>query len=135
MLYGRGAGALPTGSAVVGDIISILRNNIDLSPLTAAKNGMTTKKIQAVEENSSGYYIRMNVKDKPGILGEIASILGKHNASILTVTQNVKSEDHVSLVIITHEIFEGNINKAIRDIKGLDNVNSVENIIRIENFS
>jgi len=135
MLYGRGAGALPTGSAVVGDIISILRNNIDLSPLTAAKNNLTTKKVQDVEENISGYYIRMNVKDKPGILGEIATILGKHNASILTVTQNVKSEDYVSLVIITHETLEGNINQSIRDIKNLDNINSVENIIRIENFS
>lgn len=135
MLYGRGAGALPTGSAVVGDIISILRNNNDLSALTASKNELTTKKIQGVEENNSGYYIRLNVKDKPGILGEIATILGKHNASILTVTQNVKSEDNVSLVIITHETLEGNINNSISAIKSLDNINSVENIIRIENFS
>lgn len=135
MLYGRGAGALPTGSAVVGDIISILRNNNDLSALTASKNELTTKKIQGVEENISGYYIRLNVKDKPGILGEIATILGKHNASILTVTQNVKSEDNVSLVIITHETLEGNINNSISAIKSLDNINSVENIIRIENFS
>lgn len=135
MLYGRGAGALPTGSAVVGDIISILRSNTSVSALTAVKNDLPQKRVQCAEENISAYYIRLNVKDKPGILGEIASILGKHNASVLTVTQNVVSEDNVSLVFITHETLEGNINMSIKQIEGLDNINSVENIIRIENFS
>ncbi|MDF2519426.1 MAG: homoserine dehydrogenase [Clostridia bacterium] len=135
MLYGRGAGSLPTGSAVVGDIISILRSNTDLSELTNMKNSMAPKKIQASEENVSGYYIRLNVKDRHGILGEIASVLGRHNTSILTVTQKVKSEDNVSLVFITHSTLEGNIMKSLKAINDLDNVNSIENIIRIENFS
>jgi homoserine dehydrogenase len=135
MLYGRGAGALPTGSAVVGDLISILRNNTDLSALTSVKNGSSQKKVQTAEENTSGYYVRLNVQDKPGILGEIATIFGRYNVSILTVTQEVKSEDNVPLVFITHEAQEGNINKSLKDIQRLGNVNSVENIIRIENFS
>ncbi|MDF2524100.1 MAG: homoserine dehydrogenase [Clostridiales bacterium] len=135
MLYGRGAGALPTGSAVVGDLISILRSNTDLSALTSVKNGSSQKKVQTEEENTSGYYVRLNVQDKPGVLGEIATIFGRHHVSILTVTQEVKSEDNVPLVFITHEAQEGNMNKSLKDIQGLSHVNGVENIIRIENFS
>ena len=134
MLYGRGAGALPTGSAVVGDIISILRNNVDLSTLFTIKNSLITKEIQKACENSSGYYIRLNVKDKPGILGSIAAVFGKYNVSIFAVTQDVKDNENVSLVFITHEALEGNVYSSIEDIKKLDKVNRLENIIRIENF-
>jgi homoserine dehydrogenase len=134
MLYGRGAGALPTGSAVVGDIISILRNNVDLATVTAIKNNLPPKKVQSHQENISGYYVRLDVKDQPGILGEVSIIFGKHNVSILTVTQDIKSEASVSLVFITHETSEGNILKSVKGIKALDMVNRIENIIRIENF-
>jgi homoserine dehydrogenase len=134
MLYGRGAGDLPTGSAVVGDIISILRNNVDLAALVAYKNSLPPKNIQPASENVSGYYIRLDVKDQSGILGEIAAELGKNNVSILTVTQDVKSEDSVSLVFMTHETKEGNIINAMESINKFDKVNRVENIIRIENF-
>lgn len=135
MLYGRGAGALPTGSAVVGDIISILRNKVDMSTLLKLKNAGTTKKINSASENSSGYYIRLNVKDQPGILGSIASVFGKHNVSIFGVTQDVKDNENVSLIFITHEAVEGNVNKAVYEIEKLNKVNRLENIIRIENFS
>lgn len=134
MLYGRGAGDLPTGSAVVGDIISILRNNVDLSTLTAKKNNLKPKKVQDASENKSSYYIRLDVKDQPGILGEIAAVLGKNDISVLSITQNVKSMDSASMVFMTHETQEGNINKSIKAIKTLDKVNNVDNIIRIENF-
>ncbi|MGE5629942.1 MAG: homoserine dehydrogenase [Caulobacteraceae bacterium] len=135
MLYGRGAGDLPTGSAVVGDIISILRNNVDLSSLYALKNSVSPKKVQSVYENSSGYYIRLEVKDQPGVLGEIAAILGKYNVSILSVNQDMNSDNSVSLVFLTHETLEGNIAESIKYIKKLDKVNRLENIIRIENFN
>lgn len=134
MLYGRGAGDLPTGSAVVGDIISILRNNADLSALTARKNDLEPKIVQDSSQNRSSYYIRLDVKDQPGILGEIAAVLGKNDISVLSITQNVKSKDSASMVFMTHETLEGNIVKSINAIKALDKVNNVDNIIRIENF-
>lgn len=134
MLYGRGAGDLPTGSAVVGDIISILRNNVDLSTLTARKNDLEPKIVQDSSENRSSYYIRLDVKDQPGILGEIAAVLGKNDISVLSITQNVKSKDSASMVFMTHETKEGNISRSINAIKALDKVNNVDNIIRIENF-
>jgi homoserine dehydrogenase len=134
MLYGRGAGELPTGSAVVGDIISILRNNVDLATVTAIKNNLPPKKVQDYRENISGYYVRLDVKDEPGVLGEIAAILGRNDVSILTVTQDIKSQNSVSLVFITHEAKEGSILKSVESIKVLDKVNGVESIIRIESF-
>ena len=135
MLYGRGAGDLPTGSAVVGDVISILRNNLDLSTLTAMKKNKTPQKVQDASENVSGYYIRLDVKDQPGILGEVAAVLGENHVSVLSITQNVKSKDSTSMVFMTHETQEGNINKSIKTIRKLDKVNNVDNIIRIENFN
>lgn len=135
MLYGRGAGDLPTGSAVVGDIISILRNNVDMSALSKLKNSKPPKKIRKASEISSSYYVRLNVKDKPGVLGGIASIFGKHNVSIYAVNQDIKSDENVSLVFITHDALEGDICSAIEEIRKLNKINRLENIIRIENFN
>lgn len=134
MLYGRGAGALPTGSAVVGDIISILRNNVDLPTLFTMKSSQVPKQVHSIAQSSAGCYIRLNVKDQPGILGSIASVFGKHNVSIFGVTQDVKDHENVSLVFITHEALEDNIRKSIKEIEELDKVNRLENIIRIESF-
>ena len=98
------------------------------------KSSLTQKKVQSADENSSGYYIRLNVKDQPGILGSITAVFGRHNVSILTVNQDVKSNENVSLVFITHEALEGNIAASVEEIKNLNNVNGLENLIRIENF-
>ena len=132
MMYGRGAGALPTGSAVVGDIISILRNDTDaLYKLGKSKCG-SVKKISNMEDTKSEYYIRITVKDEPGVLGKIASLLGENNVSLLSVIQKGKEQEYVSLVFVTHKTLEGNINKSIEQINSLSSVNKVENIIRVE---
>lgn len=133
MLYGRGAGELPTGSAVVGDIVSILRNKEKTSYYPYFENE-EYKKIKDMEKVKCEYYIRITVKDKPGVLGEISSIFGKNNVSILSVIQKGKREEQVSLVFITHSTLEGNINKSIDMIKALDDAEKIENIIRIENL-
>ncbi|PRR77382.1 Homoserine dehydrogenase [Clostridium liquoris] len=133
MFYGRGAGELPTGSAVVGDIVSILRNKEKSSYYPCLKNE-GYKKIKDIEEVKCEYYIRITVKDKPGVLGEISSIFGKNNVSILSVIQKGKREELVSLVFITHSTLEGNINKSIGMIKALNDSEKIENIIRIENL-
>lgn len=161
MLYGRGAGDLPTGSAVVGDIISILTTIRKVIPpyftsdsdylniITSmgakspsevindsmeddANDSFQLKQVQNVEENCSEYYIRLNVKDMSGVLGEIATVFGNYDVSILTVTQEVKGVDNVSLIFITHYAKEGNMRKAIKEIKTLEVINKVECILRIE---
>lgn len=135
MLYGRGAGSLPTGSAVVGDIISILRNNVDSSVAIQIKNALPTKSIKPSSENISGYYIRLDVKDHPGVLGKITTIFGENNVSITTVVHSQRHDDNLSLVFITQPSTNGNLDKSIERIKSLNTVNSIENIIRIETLS
>ena len=135
MLYGKGAGDLPTGSAVVGDIISILRNNVTPSDARDLNDKADFKKVKKSEENESEFYIRLNVKDKAGVLGDTAKVFGNNNVSIVSVTQDVMLEDYVILAFITHKSEEKNIRNSLEKIKEFGNVNKIESIIRIESFN
>lgn len=132
MLYGRGAGDLPTGSAVVGDIISILRSNVDITAAHPIRNDLWVKGINSMDMTQTGYYIRLSVKDVPGVLGEISTIFGHHNVSILSVIQKGKIGDYVPLVFITHNSMEKDINASTEMIMDLASVHKIENIIRVE---
>ncbi|CDI50544.1 homoserine dehydrogenase [Clostridium tetani] len=133
MLYGRGAGELPTGSAVVGDIISVIRNK-EREENHFVQCDKTSKNIKNMSGVKSEYYIRITVGDKPGVLGEITTILGENNVSLLSVIQKGKRQEHASLVFVTHRTNEGDLQKAIEKISGLNDVLKVDNIIRIENL-
>ena len=135
MLYGKGAGDLPTGSAVVGDIISILRNNVRPSDLLILNEDSDFKEVKKSEENESEFYIRLNVKDKAGVLGDTAKIFGSNNVSITSITQDVVDKEYVLLAFITHKSEEKNIRNSLEKIKQLENVNEIESIIRIESFN
>ena len=134
MLYGKGAGDLPTGSAVVGDIISILRNNVKPSDLKILNDEVDFKEVKKSEENESEFYIRLDFKDKAGVLGDTAKIFGKNNVSIVSITQEVEHQDHATLAFITHKSVEKNIRNSLKQIIELENINKVESIIRIESF-
>ena len=137
MFYGRGAGSLPTGSAVVADIVSIVRTNIDFNnPIPVVKNNLWNKEIMDVSQVKSKYYIRLTVVDRPGVLGDITAILGKQNVSLRSVIQKgeIKNEEKVDLVLVTHTTQEDNINKSLEEISKLDAVQGVDNLIRIEDF-
>lgn len=132
MLYGRGAGDLPTGSAVVGDIISILRANIDLSSSVENSPTYNNKPTYSMDDTLSEYYIRINAKDDPGVLGEVSTIFGNNSVSLSSVIQKGEGGEYIPLVFVTHEALEGNLNRAIASIKKLSSVGKVENIIRVE---
>ncbi|MEG0642192.1 MAG: homoserine dehydrogenase [Clostridium sp.] len=138
MFYGRGAGDLPTGSAVVSDLISILRSNIYLDSVNpVVKNNLWDKKIADIRTIKSKYYIRTTVEDKPGVLGEITAILGDCGISLRSVIQRwVESpgNDKVTLVLVTHYTNESKIIDAIDSIYELKTVIKIDNIIRIEDF-
>ena len=130
MLYGRGAGSLPTGSAVLGDIMHII-NNADS---TVGSCGSDRKYI-IVNKAFKQYYIRMEVIDKPGVLGGIASIFGKNNVSLASVVQKQKNGNNTApLVFITHETERKNINQALDEIKEYEFVNKLSSIIIVEDF-
>ena len=135
MLYGRGAGDLPTGSAVVGDIISILRNNVKPADVSDLHYKADFKEIKKFVENESEFYIRLNVKDKAGVLGDTATVFGENNVSIVSVTGDVIHDDYGQLGFITHKSSEKNIRISLEKIKELENVNKIESIIRIESFN
>lgn len=136
MFYGRGAGDLPTGSAVVSDIISIVRSDVNTeNENPVVKNNLWKREIKAMNEVESKYYIRATVLDKPGVLSEITTILGKNNVSLRSVIQKGDEEDGlVTIVLITHKTVEGQLNAAIEEIKELKGVNNIDSIIRIEDF-
>ena len=136
MFYGRGAGDLPTGSAVVSDIVSIVRSNVDTeNPNPVVKNNLWEREILDMGAIKSKFYIRATVLDESGVLGEITAILGKHNVSIRSVIQKGDEEDgQVTIVLVTHKTNEAQIDNAIKEIKALKSVDKIDNIIRIEDF-
>ncbi|MDS0524400.1 homoserine dehydrogenase [Clostridium sp. SHJSY1] len=137
MFYGRGAGDLPTGSAVVADIISIVRTNIDFeNPVSVVKNNLWNKEISEVDNIVSKYYIRATVADKPGVLGEISAVFGKQEVSLHSVIQkgDVNNKGKVTLVLVTHMTKEASIRKALEELNRLNTVEGIENLIRIEDF-
>ena len=133
MFYGRGAGDLPTASAVVGDIISVINSENSPSYEDKVLSNITELPILSIGELETEYYVRLTVEDKIGVLGKITSILGDNNVSLSTVIQNSAKNSLVSLVFMTHKTTESNLQVAFNKIVELDEVKKIENIIRIEN--
>lgn len=131
MLYGRGAGAKPTGSAIVGDIIYCASHpNFVYSPFkNTEKADPATKFIKNFE---SAYYLRIAAADKAGVLSKVTSIFGKYGISMAQVIQAKENADGaVPLVIITHETHENSINKAVADINSASEIAKVAAVIRV----
>ncbi len=131
MLYGRGAGALPTGSAIVGDIIycathdnfnySTFNNTADADPAT-----------KFLTNYESAYYLRLDVDDKAGVLSKVTSVLSKHGISVARVIQEKQNEGSgVSLILITHCTHEKNTDKAVQEINKNGGFAKVVSVIRV----
>lgn len=136
LYYGKGAGEMPAGSAVVSDIADIARNiktgsvNRIKGPGTPEEPGL---KIKKMEDVLSSYYLRLSVLDKPGVLSRISGILGTHNISIKSVIQKGrKKERAVPLVMMTHEAREKDMVFALREINRLSIVSGKAMNIRVE---
>ncbi|WP_297518994.1 homoserine dehydrogenase [uncultured Clostridium sp.] len=137
MFYGRGAGDLPTGSAVVSDIISILRSNVDHeNDIPVVKNNLWKKEIKDIKDAVCRYYIRITTIDEPGVLGSITKAFGDNEVSIRSIIQRGKKRtgQYVTLVLETHHTTEGSIISAIDDIYEIKEIKKIDNLIRIEEF-
>ncbi|MCX7822791.1 MAG: homoserine dehydrogenase [Syntrophobacterales bacterium] len=140
MFYGLGAGMMPTGSAVVADLIDISRSLIrGTKPLdTMPSFEGTTVKVVPMEEIVSSYYFRFSAVDRPGVLSKISGILGSHDISISAVIQKGRSsaspDDPVPIVMLTHEAKERAVQRAVREINQLDVVRAPTQLIRIEDL-
>ncbi len=132
LFYGKGAGQMPTASAVLNDIVDIARNlhfktRMRIPPISYLKKSY---KVMPVEQLKSSYYLRIMAVDKPGVLSKISNILGKNNISIASVFQKERNkEEAVPIVMMTHEATEKNISMAIKKIDKLPFIK--ENTVRI----
>ncbi|MDE5722259.1 MAG: homoserine dehydrogenase [Clostridia bacterium] len=131
MLYGRGAGALPTGSAIVGDIIyCATHDNFNYS--TFENNENADPETKFVTNYESAYYIRLDAEDKAGVLSNVYSVLGKYDISVAqSVQDNEKKNGSVPVILITHETFEENVKKAVNEINNGKVFAKVASVIRV----
>jgi homoserine dehydrogenase len=130
MFYGRGAGQLPTASAIVGDIIDLAMHQAGGGTSPRMNFGSQRKAVVPMGEVRSQFYLRLDVKDRPGVLAAIAKIFGDCGVSISAVTQEEATGESVELVIFTHEVAEADFQKAVAGIAKLDVVVGVRSIIR-----
>ena len=130
MLYGRGAGALPTGSAIVSDVIYAATHS---DPKYAAfKNTQLAEKgVRFVSDFKSRYYIRFTAKDRPGVLAKVAGIFAKYNISIIDLIQKGEDMENIPIILITHETGELSVRHALEKIAALEDVVEVNSVIRV----
>jgi len=135
MLYGRGAGSMPTGSAVVADIMDISRH-ILMEPsrnLNTNPAGASAVKLVPMDAVTSIYYFRFMALDQPGVLAQISGILGRQQISIAQMIQRGRKQGgSVPLVIMTHTALERDIQKALVEIKALACITEEPVLIRVE---
>jgi homoserine dehydrogenase len=135
LYYGRGAGAMPTGSAVVSDIVDIAR---DIKKNAAGRIPVMVKtirdvRIKKIDDVISMYYFRFSALDKPGVLSKISGILGNYNISIASMIQKGRRVgEAVPLVVLTHEAKEKDVRQAIEEIDHLPVVMDKTVFIRVE---
>lgn len=132
MLYGKGAGAFPTASAVVSDVIYAATHS-DIKYSTFKNTEKADKDVKFITDFESAYYIRLIVEDKAGVLAKIASIFAKHGISIVELVQkNEGTEDgNAALIVITHTTTENQIKNAVEKINA-SNIALVKAVIRVE---
>ena len=130
MFYGRGAGELPTASAVMGDVIDIIRD-IQFSctgriSCTCYKN--TT--VKSADDVKNKFFVRMQVTNKPGVLARIASMFGEHKVSISKVIQKVITDGVAELVIVTEAVKEYHMQDALMHLREMDTTQEISSVIR-----
>lgn len=129
MLYGRGAGDLPTGSAIVSDIVFASKQQ--KHKFMPFKNSNDVSDKNFAKDFFCDYYVRMSVDDETGVLAKIAGVFAANKVSINTMIQ--ESEGGVAKIIfLIHKTGENNINKALEKIEKLPCVQSVDSLIRVE---
>ncbi len=138
MLYGAGAGMMPTASAVLSDIVDIARNIMSCSKqrvpiLGSPEANIKSIPILPITEITTSYYIRLAAADHPGVLSKISGILATHGISIKSVHQKGRrSNGTVPIVMITHRAKEAKIQQALHEISNLDTIPAPPMVIRIE---
>ncbi len=131
MFYGRGAGAFPTGSAIVSDIV-FAAQHLDNPRHFDFELDEKVDDDDFATDFTSKYYIRIVATDKEGTLGKITQAFGKNNISINSVIQKDAKKQEVPIIFITHETKESNVKKTLKEIEQLSGVEQIAALIRVE---
>lgn len=131
---GPGAGELPTASSVVGDIL-VLANELNVTdyplPMTRCKH-VEKASVKDIGETKNKFYIRLNTISTPGVIGNLGLICGQHNINLYSIIQRGILEDgHARIVLLTEVAYEKDIQNAIKEIKKMESIKSIENVIRV----
>jgi len=128
MLYGRGAGGLPTASAVLGDVIDAAGN---LRRGTHGSIGTLGRaRIRPIDDLVSAYYLSLDVADRPGVLAQVADVFGRHGVSIRSMEQEGLGTE-ARLIFLTHEATERDVQATLHDLRELDSVDRVGSVMRV----
>lgn len=134
LFYGQGAGARPTSSAVISDIVAIskcISRDSRVKKCVAFKKN--ADKIKKMYEIKTRYYIRFSAIDKPGVLAKISGILAKYKISIASVTQKErKAQNIVPIVMMTHDALERDMSRALKEINSLTMIRKKIVSVRVE---
>jgi homoserine dehydrogenase len=129
MLYGRGAGGMPTASAVLGDLIDAAKN-LAGGGRGATMGTVTRKRVRPIDEVESQFYLLVEVADRPGVLAAIASAFGEHGVSIKSMQQQGIADD-ARLIFVTHRARERDLEATMHAVRQLDVVHKVGSILRV----
>ena len=135
MFMGRGAGSLPTASAVCGDIIDASRNIMHGVRGRISCTCFEDKHLCALENMYSSCYIRLRVQDRPGVFASVASAFGAQNVSLRTVIQKSRGVKVAEIVVITYLVNELDLQMAVQTLRSLPVVDKVCSVIRVEDQS
>jgi homoserine dehydrogenase len=131
MFYGRGAGELPTASAVVADVIDVARDiQHDVSSRILC-TCFDNKPLCPPEHTESPYYIRLLVTDQPGVMAAIAGAFGSQQVSLNSVIQKRKVGDYAEIVLITYHVSHANMKLALDTLRGMPVVKKISSVIRV----
>jgi homoserine dehydrogenase len=142
MCYGAGAGAEPTASAVVADLVDVVRTltadpNNRVPHLAFQPDALADLKILPIEEVETSYYLRLHALDRPGVLADVTRILADLDISIEAILQKEPhaGEDTVPVIILTQRVKERNMNAAMARIEQLDAIKGPVMRIRLEHLN
>ena len=129
MFYGRGAGGMPTASAVLGDLVDAARN-LAGGARGATMGATTRKRVRPIDEMASQFYVLLEVADQPGVLAAIAAEFGQHNVSIKEMRQHGIADD-ARLIFVTHSAREADFQATMHAVRRLEVVHKVGSILRV----
>jgi len=139
--YGAGAGAEPTASSVVADLVDVVRAlttdpNNRVPHLAFQPDALTDLPILAADEMVTAYFLRMEALDKPGVLADVTRILGARSISIEAIRQTEPGlgQKTATVIILTQRTQEQHMNEALAEIESLDSINGKVKRIRVEHL-